>query len=99
MLLIDDELHKTSKKVKDINKEILTKQDLVFPSYSLPEGFYTILFKLTVINDQNRSMQYNPNIYTVYIYTKPDMLITIICFNDCLRSLVLYKCSYRWITR
>jgi len=66
MLLIEDELHKTSKKVKDINNEILTKKDLVFPSYSLPEGLYTILFKLTV--NENNSMQYNPNIYMVYIH-------------------------------
>lgn len=67
MLLIEEELHKTSKKVKDINNEIFTQKDLVFPKYSLPEGLYTVLFKLTV-NENNNSMQYNPNINTVYIH-------------------------------
>lgn len=98
MLLIEDELQKTSKKAEDIDNEILIKQNLVFPSYSLPEGLYTCLFKLTVKDKGNSSTQYNPNINTVYINTKPDMPNKI-CFNDCLRSLVLFKCSYRRITR
>lgn len=70
MLLIEDELQKTSEKAKGINNETLIKRDLVFPSYSLPEGLYTFLFKLTVKDEKNSSMQYNPNINTVFINTK-----------------------------
>jgi len=84
MLLIEDELQKTSEKAKGINKETLIKRDLVFPSYSLPEGLYTFLFTLTVKDEKNSSFQYNPNINTVFINTKP-CISSKICFNHCLR--------------
>lgn len=68
-LIIEDELQKISKKAKNIDSEILNNQDLVFPRYSLPEGLYTFVFKLTVKDEENSSTQYNPNINSVYIST------------------------------
>jgi len=70
---IEDELQKISKKAKDIDTKILNNQDLIFPRYSLPEGLYTFVFKLTVKDKENSSAQYNLNINSVNINTSSDL--------------------------
>lgn len=52
----------------DLDEKIRHSKDLILPKYSLPYiNTMAAIMKITLINDENDSKQYNSNYYMVYI--------------------------------